>query len=94
MEAEYVATSKTAKSIVWMDQLLKDLSVISNEKKSTLYIDNQSAIKLIGIPEFHYRSKHIESRYHIVQQLLAEKKISIQYILTEDQIANVFTKGL
>ena len=40
MEAEYVAASETAKSIVWMDQLLKDVSVISDEKMPTLYINN------------------------------------------------------
>ena len=66
MEAEYVAASETAKLIVWMDQLLKDVSVISDEKTPVLYIDNQSAIKLIGNPEFHEWSKHIETRYHFV----------------------------
>ena len=29
-----------------------------------------------------------------VQQLVAEKKIDVQYIPTEDQVADVFTKGL
>ena len=68
--------------------------MINNEKMPMLNIDNQSAIKLIGNPEFHERSKHIETRYHFVRQLVAEKKIDIQYIPTEDQVADVFTKGL
>ena len=94
MEAEYIVASETAKSIVWMDRLLKDVSVISDEKMPTLYIDNQSAIKLIGNPEFHERCKHIEMRYHFVRQLLSEKKIDVQYIPTEDQVEDIFTKGL
>ena len=77
-----------------MDRLLKDVSVISDEKMPTLYIDSQSAIKLIGNPEFHERSKHIETRYHFVRQLLADKMIDVEYIPTVDQVADVFTKGL
>ena len=93
MEAEYVAASETAKSIVWMDWLLK-VFMINNETTPMLNIDNQSAIKLIGNPEFHELSKHIETRYHFVRQLVAEKKIDVDYIPTEDQAADVFTKGL
>ena len=40
MEAEYVAASVTVKSIVWLDRLLKDVSVVNDEKTPTLYIDN------------------------------------------------------
>ena len=93
MEAEYITASEIAKSIVWMDQLVKDVSMISDKKMPMLYIDNQSAIKLIGNPEFHERSKHIETRYHFVHQLLNDK-INVRYIPTEDQVADVFTKGI
>ena len=95
MKAVYVAASETAKLIVWIDRLLKDVSsVISNEKTPKLYIENQSAIKLIGNPKLHKRSKHIETRYHFMHQLLSEKKIDVKYIPTKDQVVDVFTKGL
>ena len=38
--------------------------MINYETPPMLNIDNQNAIKLIGNPEFHERSKHIETRYH------------------------------
>ena len=77
-----------------VDRLLKDVSVICDRMKPTLFIYNLSAIKLIGNPEFHERPKHIETRYHFMHQLLAEKMINIRYILCEEQVADVFTKGL
>ena len=94
MEAEYIAASETAKLIEWMDRLLKELFMINNETMPMLNMDKKSAIKLIGNPEFHERSEHIETCYHFVRQLVSEKKIDIQYITTEDQVADVFTKGL
>ena len=71
MEAKYVAASEMAKSMVWMDRLLKELGVINDEVKPVLYVDNQSAIKLIGNPEFHKCSKHIETRYHFLRSTTA-----------------------
>ena len=87
MEAEYFAVSETAKSIVWMGQLLKDVDVISDKKMLMLFFDNQSAIKLIGNHEFHKQSKHIKTKYHFVCLLLAEKRNNVLYTPTEDQVA-------
>ena len=92
MEAKYVAASETAKSIVWVNQLLKDVSVICEKMMSMLFIDNLSTIKLIGNPEFHKRSMHIKTRYHLVHQMLT-KKINVSYIPTKDQVTDVFTMG-
>ncbi|KAJ8880976.1 hypothetical protein PR048_017449 [Dryococelus australis] len=47
MEAEYVAASEAAKSLVWLDRLLKEVNAIFEESFPKLMIDNQSTIKLI-----------------------------------------------
>lgn len=65
-EAEYVTASQAVKKIIWMKSLLTDLALYSN-LKTTLNIDNMSAIKLIKNPEFHQRSKHIDVRYHFTR---------------------------
>lgn len=73
--------------------MLKDL-VYKSLKTPIMYVDNQSAIKLIKNPEFHKRSKHIEVRYHFVRQLYEEGVFALQYIHTNEQIADICTKPL
>lgn len=60
-----VAASTASKEIVWLRQLLKDLDC----KVSTptiLYVDKQSAIRLVNNPEFHKRTKHIDIKFHFI----------------------------
>lgn len=94
MEAEYIAASETAKSAVWIDRLLKELNIFDSNYTPKIYIDNQSAIKLIGNPMFHEKSKHIETRFHYIRNLVEEGKCFVEYIPTKLQEADLFTKGL
>lgn len=57
-EAEYIAASCAAREAVWIRQLLRDVKESLNEP-TPLFIDNQSAIKLIRNAEFHKRTKHM-----------------------------------
>ncbi|XP_017886959.1 uncharacterized protein LOC108629087 [Ceratina calcarata] len=47
-EAEYVAASTTVKEVIWTKALLDELAVPS--EKTSLYVDNVSAVKLIKNP--------------------------------------------
>lgn len=60
----------------------------------TLYMDNQSAIRLIKNPEFHKRSKHIDVRYHFIRDKYEEKCFDLEYIDTNNMLADIFTKAL
>ena len=59
-----------------------------------LYIDNQSAIRLIKNPEFHKRTKHIDTRYHFVRNMYLEGELSLEYIKSSEQLADLMTKSL
>ncbi|KZR95652.1 Copia protein (Gag-int-pol protein), partial [Daphnia magna] len=59
-----------------------------------LFIDNQSAIKLVRNPEFHQRTKHIDVKYHFIRDLQENQIINATYINTENQLADLLTKGL
>jgi hypothetical protein len=43
---------------------------------------------------FHDRSKHIEIKYHFIIQRVQKGAIQLQYIPTEEQLADIFTKPL
>jgi hypothetical protein len=39
-------------------------------------------------------SKHIDLHYHFIREAVQEKKVKMVYILTADNIANIFKKAL
>lgn len=92
-EAEYVAAATATKEAMWLRKLLNDISH-SCEKETTIYVDNQSAIRLVKNPEFHKRTKHIDIRYHYIREKYENKDIVVKYIPTELQRADILTKTL
>ena len=60
----------------------------------SLKVDNKSAISLAKNPVFHERSKHIELKYHFVRDCVEEKKIELEFVPTEHQLADMLTKPL
>ena len=104
-EAEYIAAAHATKEVVWLRRLLSELGQaidipthlhIDNQSAIAihLHIDNQSAIAIARNPEFHDRTKHSDVRYHFLQQKVDSKEILLTYLPTNDQIADVLTKGL
>jgi Reverse transcriptase (RNA-dependent DNA polymerase) len=59
-EAEYIAVCAATCQGVWLAQLLADI-LKTEVKKVVLKVDNQSAILLSKNPEYHERSKHIDT---------------------------------
>ena len=59
-----------------------------------LHVDNQSAIAIARNPEFHDWTKHIDVRYHFLCQKVDSEEILLTYLPTDDQVADVLTKGL
>ena len=81
-----------ANEAVWFRQLLKDLG--HPQKTITLYEDNQACISLTKNPEDHKRTKHIQIKYHVVRDYVKEKLVQFIYCKTQDQLADIFTKGV
>lgn len=92
-ESEYVALASATKEVLWLQSLLSDLEC-KITSPTTLYVDNQSAIKIAKNPEFHKRTKHIDIRLHFVREVIENKKIYLCYVDTKVQKADIFTKAL
>lgn len=45
-------------------------------------------------PVFHDRSKHIVVGFHFVRDKVAQGDLIVQYVPTQLQLADIFTKGL
>ncbi|KAJ4715914.1 Retrovirus-related Pol polyprotein from transposon TNT 1-94 [Melia azedarach] len=93
IEAEYRASAMAAQESTWLMQLMKDLHQPTG-KVVELFCDNQSAIRLAENPVFHARTKHVEVHYHFVREKVLKGEIKMKYISTEEQVADMLTKGL
>jgi hypothetical protein len=92
-EAEYMAASLAACEALWLRKLF--LGLFGKELEATvIHCDNQSCIRLSENPVFHDRSKHIDIRYHFIRDYVQRGAVRLQYIQTDDQMADIFTKAL
>ena len=92
-EAEFRAISKGIDEVLWLRHLLRDLKILYKEP-IRLLCDNQSAIYLAHDPLYHDRVKHVDIDYFYIQEKLENGIIEIKHVGTEDQVADIFTKGL
>ena len=92
-EAEYIAASLGACQAMWLMNLLKELGC-GDDAATTLFVDNVSAINLAKNPIAHGRSKHIEMRFHYLRELVGDGKLRLSYCRSEDQVADLLTKGV
>ena len=59
-----------------------------------VYCDNSSTIDISKNHVQHSKTKHIEIRYHFIRDLFERKIVCLEYIPTERQNTNIFTKPL
>jgi hypothetical protein len=78
---------------VWLRKLLAGLFDLELEA-TCIWCDNQSCVKLTENPVFHDKSKHIEIRYHYIRDMVQRGAVKLQYVATDEQIADVLTKPL
>ncbi|KAA0037956.1 glutamate receptor 2.8-like [Cucumis melo var. makuwa] len=51
-------------------------------------------LRLAENPIFHARTKHVEVHYHFIREKVLQEEIEMKPIKTEDQIVDIFMKGL
>ena len=92
-EAKYVAETHAAKEVLWLETFINEVTRI-DMKPLTMMCDNVGAISLAKDNKFHSRTKHINLRYHFVCEAMEEGKITLKYMPSQENIADIFTKSL
>ena len=82
-----------AQESTWLAQLLENLHQ-TVDYPLPIYYDNQSAICLVENLVFHARTKHVEVQYHFIREKTLTGEIKVIQVKTEEQLADIFTKGL
>jgi len=92
-EAEYVAATHTTKECIWLQRLIGEIfpHLIT---KTTLFCNNQAALRLVTDDNYHACTKHIDIQFHYICQTVEEGAINLIYCPTDDMTANILTKAL
>jgi hypothetical protein len=92
-EAEYIAYGEAVQEILWLRQLLQEIQQPSGGP-TILRCDNQSAIALATHDKHHQRTKHINVRHHFLRQHVQEGTIRMEWVPSQEQLADILTKPL
>ena len=90
-EAEFVSLAFAVQEAMFLRQLIVDMTGC-NFHTVNLLVDNQGAIAISKNPVQHQRSKHISIKYHFVRTEIKNNVVSLTYIESDNNIADLFTK--
>jgi hypothetical protein len=96
MEAELTALDTATIESEWLRELLMDLPVIEKPVPAILLnCDNQTVIVKVNNSKDNAKSsRHVKRRLKSVRKLRNSGVITVTYIQTDKNLADLFTKGL
>ena len=92
-EAEYIVVCSSRTEVVWLHKLLAGLFDLELEA-TCIFCDNQSCVKLSKNLVFQDKSKHIDIEYQYIRDMVQRGVVKLQYVATDEQVADVLTKPL
>jgi hypothetical protein len=91
-EAEYVTLTPAIKDCVWLKGILNEIGYYHDH--INICEDNQGCMALANNPQSSRKTRHIQVRYHWIRERLQDNTVRLIQIATNDQLADVMTKGL
>jgi hypothetical protein len=92
-EAELYAESAAIQEVLWLRGLMEELG-LHTLTGSTVYGDNQSTIAVSENGVKGERTKHVDVKYHFVTEAVERGVITLRWVPTAQQQADIFTKAL
>src|SRR5699024_3479720 len=90
-EAEYIAMAIATNETLWLQHLLEELS-FPVQYPTIIYEDNQPAIAIATNQKNPALAKHIDTKYHAIQDYILKGYIDVRYKETKHQLADGLTK--
>src|ERR1700678_2006640 len=87
-----MAMSDCSRQVSWIHNIFLELSM--HLGPLPVYGDNQGSIFIGSNPMQEICTKHIDLKYHYVHECVAEGKIKVFFVPSEDNTADIFTKNL
>jgi len=89
-EAEFVSLTECAKHGIWLKNLFEEIT--NKNVLIKIKVDNKACIAIAEDENAKGRCKHIDTRYKFIQEKIKEKNIKLEYISTNDMLADPLTK--
>jgi len=93
MESEFMAACAAAQEAVWLRQLLLEFTC-KIFRPIIIFEDNQACIDYTKNSTNHPRTKHIDTKYHFIRDLVEQEIITLVPVKSADNIADILTKPL
>ena len=92
-EAEFISLSKTAKEVSFVYQVKKPMG-IELKLPIVVRVHNIRAIFMSKNVVVSNRTKHVDVRYHFVQEFVQDGFIKVIFVKSEENDADLFNKNL
>lgn len=90
MESEYIGLSNAGLHLSWLHMFFKDIG-----HPQVVGCNNQSAIIVTKDPEYCTHTRHIQHKFHHIQDNVVGKGLAvIKYVPTSEMVTAIFTKAL
>jgi hypothetical protein len=89
--AEYVAASVCCKQIMQAENMVQFLD-FSCARPYKMYTDSEACLKIATNSGKLGNVRHLEIRYHLVRCLILSGNVILEYCITEEMLADLFTK--
>ena len=93
-EAEYIATGDGVQEAMFVRAVLSFIVPETSGASIKVLDDKRGAKALIENPLSSARSKNIDVRFHFIHDLFRTRKISVDYVASAAQHADILTKAL
>ena len=94
-ESEIVSATEAVKDVVHLRLLLTESGFERYcQGPTVVHEDNQACIYLANNLKSRRSAKHFETRLHFLQEKVQEGLVKFEYVRTQDQLADIFTKAL
>ncbi|KAH9521726.1 hypothetical protein DERF_005358 [Dermatophagoides farinae] len=91
-EAEFISVSVCSKDVRFVLNVLENLEILID--KPVINCDNQAAVKQLLAENISLKLRHINIKFLMVRDLIQRGLMSIQWISSDAQLADVLTKPL
>jgi hypothetical protein len=89
--AEYVAASICCKQVMQLENMVQFLD-FTCPRPYRMYTDSQACLKIATTASKMGMVRHLEIRYHLVRCIVLSGNIELVYCITEEMLADLFTK--
>ena len=93
VEAKYMAFTQASTQAIWLTKFLSEVS-LPERTPIPMFANNQGSIANTTNGKNHQRTKYIDIKHHFVKERAKSGEVSFEYILSAENLADIFTKPL